>query len=65
MATKDTVGSPALKADLPPFLNWGQERTGAALALQKELLHHMNKLTVLGSLACSQKLGCGQIWRQS
>jgi hypothetical protein len=23
---------------LPPFLNWGQERTGAALALQKELL---------------------------
>jgi hypothetical protein len=38
MATKDTVGSPALKADLPPFLNWGQERTGAALALQKELL---------------------------
>jgi Phasin protein len=38
MATKDIVGSPAAKADLPPFLNWGQERTGAALALQKELL---------------------------
>jgi Phasin protein len=38
MAMKDTVGSPAPKADLPPFLNWGQERTGAALALQKELL---------------------------
>jgi len=38
MATRDTVGSPAPKADLPPFLNWGQERTGAALALQKELL---------------------------
>jgi hypothetical protein len=38
MAMKDTVGSPAPKADLPPFLNWGQEQTGAALALQKELL---------------------------
>src|SRR5262249_31945413 len=38
MATKDTVGSPAPKADLPPFLNWGQEQTRAALALQRELL---------------------------
>jgi ABC-type uncharacterized transport system involved in gliding motility auxiliary subunit len=38
MATRDTVGSPALKADWPLFLNWGQERTGAALTLQKELL---------------------------
>jgi hypothetical protein len=35
MAMKDTVGSPAAKADLPPFVNWGQEQT---LALQKELL---------------------------
>src|SRR5262249_17149696 len=38
MATKDIVGSPAAKPDLPPFVNWGQEQTGAALGLQKELL---------------------------
>jgi hypothetical protein len=62
MAMKDTVGSPAAKADLPPFVNWGQEQT---LALQKELLASYEQLTVFGSLACSQELGCGQIWRQS
>ncbi len=38
MAVKDTAGSAPDKADAPQFLNWGQERTEAALALQKELL---------------------------
>lgn len=36
MATKDTAGFP--QPDLSPFLNWGQERRDATLALQKELL---------------------------
>jgi hypothetical protein len=38
MATRDTAGSSTAKTDAPPFLNWGQERTEAALALQKDLL---------------------------
>ena len=38
MAMKDTAGSFTTKTDLPAFLNWGQERTEAALALQKDLL---------------------------
>ena len=38
MATKDTAGSSGAKADALPFLNWGQGRTEAALALQKDLL---------------------------
>jgi len=38
MAMKDTAGSQAPKADALPFLNWGQERTEAAMALQKDLL---------------------------
>ena len=38
MATKDTAGSSTAKTDLPPFLHWGQERTEAALAFQKDLL---------------------------
>ena len=33
MATKGAAGS-----SVSPFLNWGQEQTEAALALQKELL---------------------------
>ncbi len=38
MATKDTAGSRAAAVDAQVFLNWGQERTEAALALQKDLL---------------------------
>jgi len=39
MAPKDpTVSTAASKTDAPAFLNWGQERTEAALALQKDLL---------------------------
>ena len=39
MAMKDTAGSSATKTtDVAAFLNWGQERTEAALALQKDLL---------------------------
>ena len=38
MATKDTTGSPTAKTDVSAFLNWGQERTETALALQKDLL---------------------------
>ncbi len=37
MAPKDTAASTA-KTESSPFLNWGQERTEAALALQKEIL---------------------------
>jgi hypothetical protein len=38
MATKETTASIAAKADVQSFLNWGQGRTDAALALQKDLL---------------------------
>ena len=39
MAAKDpTVSTAASKTDAPAFLNWGQERTEAALGLQKDLL---------------------------
>ncbi len=38
MAIKDVAGSPAAKPEPLAFLNWGQERTEAALSLQKELL---------------------------
>ncbi len=38
MLTKDTASSSAAKVDALPFVNWGQERTEAALALQKDLL---------------------------
>jgi Phasin protein len=38
MAIKETTASTAAKADVQSFLNWGQGRTDAALALQKELL---------------------------
>ncbi len=38
MAVKDTAGSAPEKAEAPQFLNWGQERTEAAVALQKDLL---------------------------
>jgi hypothetical protein len=38
MATKETTSSTAAKAGPPPFLNWGQERTEAAMALQKAIL---------------------------
>lgn len=38
MATKDTTASTTAKVDTQSFLNWGQERTEAALGLQKELL---------------------------
>ncbi|HVO91848.1 MAG TPA: phasin family protein [Terriglobales bacterium] len=38
MATKETIGSTTAKAGSLPFVNWGQERTEAAMALQKELL---------------------------
>ena len=38
MATKEPIGLTAAKAGPPPFLNWGQERTEALIALQKELL---------------------------
>ena len=37
MASKETVGSQT-KADSPQFMNWGQEQTEAAMALQKALL---------------------------
>ena len=36
MATKETKGSTATGA--APFMNWGQEQSQAALALQKEFL---------------------------
>jgi hypothetical protein len=39
MPSKETPGSTAAKSATPPFLmNWGQERTDAAMALQKALL---------------------------
>jgi len=38
MASKETVGSQAAKSGPPPFMNWGQEQTEAAMALQKALL---------------------------
>lgn len=39
MASKDTTGSTAAKAGTPPFLlDWGQERTEAAMGLQKAVL---------------------------
>jgi len=37
MASKETAGSQAAKAGLPPFMNWGQDQTGAAMGLQKAL----------------------------
>jgi hypothetical protein len=38
MANKETMGSQAQKAVPPPFMNWGQEQSEAAMALQKTLL---------------------------
>lgn len=39
MAGKETAGSTASKAGTPPYLlNWGQERTDAAIDLQKAIL---------------------------
>ena len=38
MTTKDQAGSTAAKSGPPPFLNWGQERTESATALQKAIL---------------------------
>ncbi len=39
MASKDTTTSTAAKAGTPPFLlDWGQERTEAAMGLQKAVL---------------------------
>jgi len=38
MASKDTTGSTAAKTGPLPFLNWGQERTEAAMAVQKTIL---------------------------
>ena len=40
MASKDTVASTAAKAAPPPsfLLNWGQDRTEAAMGLQKAIL---------------------------
>lgn len=38
MASKETTSSTGAKAGSPPFVNWGQERTEAAMSLQKSLL---------------------------
>jgi hypothetical protein len=38
MATKETTGSTTSKGGPPPVMTWGQERTEAAMALQKALL---------------------------
>lgn len=38
MATKDSTASPAATPDASVLLDWGQDRTEAALALQKALL---------------------------
>ena len=38
MANKDSADSTAAKAGPPPFLNWGQDRTEAAITLQKAIL---------------------------
>lgn len=38
MANKDTTESTAPKMGGPPFFNWSQDRTDAALVLQKALL---------------------------
>jgi len=38
MLTKDAASSSAAKLDALPFVIWGQERTEAALSLQKDLL---------------------------
>jgi hypothetical protein len=38
MASRETAGSQAAKSAQPPFMNWGQEQTEAAMALQKTLL---------------------------
>ena len=38
MASKETSSSAAAKNDSMPFLNWGNERTEAAIALQKAVL---------------------------
>jgi len=38
MASKDIAGSSAAELNPLAFLDWGQERTAAALALQKEVL---------------------------
>jgi hypothetical protein len=38
MANKETMGSQAQKAVPPPLMNWGQEQSEAAMALQKTLL---------------------------
>jgi hypothetical protein len=38
MASKESIGSTAAKNGPAPFLNWGQERTEAAMAFQKSIL---------------------------
>jgi Phasin protein len=39
MASKETTGPTAAKAGTPPFFpNWGQDRTEAAMGLQKAIL---------------------------
>lgn len=38
MASKEAAASTAAKSTPPPFMNWGQERTEAAIALQKAIL---------------------------
>jgi len=38
MASTETAGSQAAIAGTPPFMNWGQDQTEAAMALQKALL---------------------------
>jgi len=38
MASKDTSASSAAKTGSVPFLNWGEERTESATALQKAIL---------------------------
>jgi len=38
MAIRETITAANVKANAMPFLNWGQERTEAAIALQKAVL---------------------------
>lgn len=38
MASRDTTSTSTSKSGTPAFMNWGQERTQAAMALQKALL---------------------------
>jgi hypothetical protein len=49
MASKETTGPTAAKAGTPPFfLNWGQDRTEAAMGLQKAILESYEQATAPG-----------------